>query len=290
MNTKQQGILFTVIATIIFGITPAVGKMTYAMGNNGIQLAFLRHLFVVPLFLFIVLYQGLSLKLSWQQFKDVMKVGLIGNTLTIVMLYTSYSYIDVGSATVLHFLYPLFVCIMNFLFYKQKLNKQQFFCLILAIAGIFCFIERSSASMVGAFLAIASGLFFAYYMIGMDHSSIRHISPYVFNFYLVVMNAIVIFILAILTQNLTVMPIEGYLLSMIVAVLTSLIGVVLFQKGICCLGASLTAILSTLEPITSVVVGILFLGESLTVIKIIGCILVLLSTFILVKSQSQGEE
>ena len=122
MNTKQQGILFTVIATIIFGITPAVGKMTYAMGNNGIQLAFLRHLFVVPLFLFIVLYQGLSLKLSWQQFKDVMKVGLIGNTLTIVMLYTSYSYIDVGSATVLHFLYPLFVCIMNFLFYKQKLK------------------------------------------------------------------------------------------------------------------------------------------------------------------------
>ena len=230
------------------------------------------------------------MKLSWQQFKDVMKVGLIGNTLTIVMLYTSYSYIDVGSATVLHFLYPLFVCIMNFLFYKQKLNKQQFFCLILAIAGIFCFIERSSASMVGAFLAIASGLFFAYYMIGMDHSSIRHISPYVFNFYLVVMNAIVIFVLAILTQNLTVMPIEGYLLSMIVAVLTSLIGVVLFQKGICCLGASLTAILSTLEPITSVVVGILFLGESLTVIKIIGCILVLLSTFILVKSQSQGEE
>ena len=55
MNTKQQGILFTVIATIIFGITPAVGKLTYSMGSNGIQLAFLRHLFVVPLFLFIVL-------------------------------------------------------------------------------------------------------------------------------------------------------------------------------------------------------------------------------------------
>ena len=78
MNTKQQGILFTVIATIIFGITPAVGKMTYAMGNNGIQLAFLRHLFVVPLFLFIVLYQGLSLKLSWQQFKDLIVILMLG--------------------------------------------------------------------------------------------------------------------------------------------------------------------------------------------------------------------
>ena len=84
MNTKQQGILFTVIATIIFGITPAVGKLTYSMGSNGIQLAFLRHLFVVPLFLFIVLYQGQSLKLTFQQIKDVLKVGLIASRCAII--------------------------------------------------------------------------------------------------------------------------------------------------------------------------------------------------------------
>lgn len=289
MNTKQQGILYTVIATIIFGITPAVGKLTYAMGNNGIQLAFLRHAFVLPLFLLIVIYQGLSLRLTSQQVKDVIKVGLIGNTLTIVMLYSSYSYIGVGSATVLHFLYPLFVCIINFLFYKQKLNRQQLLCLMLAIGGIFCFIDRSASSLFGAFLAIGSGVFFAYYMIGMDHSSIRYMSPYVFNFYLVLMNVVVIFGLGLVMNQIVLLPFKAYLLSMIVAVLTSLIGVVLFQKGICCLGASLTAILSTLEPITSVVVGCLFLGESLTMIKIIGCLLVLLSTFILVKSQRQGD-
>ena len=66
MNIKKKGIIFTVIATLIFGITPVIGKMTYAMGSNGIQLAFLRHLFVVPLFLFIVVYQKLSLRLTKQ--------------------------------------------------------------------------------------------------------------------------------------------------------------------------------------------------------------------------------
>ena len=102
MNIKKKGIIFTVIATLIFGITPVIGKMTYAMGSNGIQLAFLRHLFVVPLFLFIVVYQKLSLRLTKQQYLDVFKVGFFGNTLTVVMLYMSYSYIPVGSATVLH--------------------------------------------------------------------------------------------------------------------------------------------------------------------------------------------
>lgn len=290
MNIKQKGIVFTVISTIIFGITPAIGKFTYSMGNNGIQLAFLRHLFVVPLFLFIVLYQKLSLKVTKQQFKDILKVGFFGNTLTVVLLYSSYSYIGVGSATVLHFLYPLFVCIMNFILYQQKLNHKQILCLVLAMVGILCFIEKSASSMFGFLLAVGSGIFFAYYMIGMDHSTIRYISPYVFNFYLVIMNSTVILLLALITKSLSIMPLSGYLLSMVVAVFTSLIGVVLFQKGICCLGASLTAILSTLEPITSIIVGILFLNEQLTLMKIVGCLLVLLSTFILVKNQSQGEK
>ena len=223
MNTKQKGIIFTMIATILFGITPAVGKLTYAMGNNGVQLAFLRHLFVLPLFFIIVVYQGQSLRLNKSQWLDVFKVGFFGNTLTIVMLYSSYEYIGVGSATVLHFLYPLFVVCMNFVLYHQKLNKQQLCCLVLAIIGIFCFMDSSSSSLMGALLAILSG-------------------------------------------------------------------VVLLQKGIYCLGASLTAILSTLEPITSIVVGVVWLNESLTLLKIIGCILVLFSTFILVKAQNQQED
>lgn len=290
MNIKQKGILFTVIATLIFGITPVIGKMTYAMGSNGIQLAFLRHLFVVPIFLFIVLYQKSSLKLTKEQYIDVFKVGFFGNTLTVVMLYSSYSYINVGSATVLHFLYPLFVCLFNFLFYKQSLNRKQMLCLMLAIVGVFCFIDNSSSSLIGFVLAVASGVFFAYYMIGMDHSSIRYLSPYVFNFYLVMMNTVVIFLLGIMTGSLSVLPIEGYVLSGVVAVFTSLIGVVLLQLGIRCLGASLTAILSTLEPITSIVIGFIFLNETLTIIKIIGCMLVLLSTFILIKNQTKEEQ
>lgn len=290
MNTKQKGIIFTMIATILFGITPAVGKLTYAMGNNGVQLAFLRHLFVLPLFFIIVVYQGQSFRLNKSQWLDVFKVGFFGNTLTIVMLYSSYEYIGVGSATVLHFLYPLFVVCMNFVLYHQKLNKQQLCCLVLAIIGIFCFMDSSSSSLMGALLAILSGVFFAYYMVGMDRSSIRYMSPYVFNFYLVLMNSIVIFILAFLLGRITILPVQAYILSGVVAILTSLVGVVLLQKGIYCLGASLTAILSTLEPITSIVVGVVWLNESLTLLKIIGCILVLFSTFILVKAQNQKED
>lgn len=283
MNTKRKGIIFTVIATMIFGITPAIGKLTYSMGNNGIQLTFLRNLFVFPLFLFVIARQELSLRLSKRQFFDVVRVGFFGYTLAIVMLYSSYAYIGVGSATVLHFLYPLFVCLMNFIFYHKSLTRSQLLCLVLALIGVCCFIDQGINSMMGFVLAVASGLFFAYYMVGMDHSSIRELNPYVFNFYLIVMNVIGIFFLALITNSFTIMPIGGYVLTFCVAILTSCIGVLLLQRGIYCLGASLTAILSTLEPITSVIVGMIWLHESLTILKLIGCLCVLISTFILVK-------
>ena len=94
MNTKRKGIIFTMIATILFGVTPAIGKMTYAMGNNGIQLAFLRHLFVLPVIFIYCSLSGKSLRLNRQQLLDVFKVGFFGNTLTIVLLYSSYEYIE----------------------------------------------------------------------------------------------------------------------------------------------------------------------------------------------------
>lgn len=289
MSIKTKGMICTMFAAIIFGATPALGKITYTMGNNGIQLAFLRHLFVLPIFLFVILYKKESFAITKQQGIDLLKIGLIGNALTIGMLYTSYTYIGVGSATVLHFLYPMFVCLLNFLFYHQNLNKQQLLCLIFALVGIFCFIEPGASSLFGFLLALLSGITFAYYMVGMEHSSIRKMHVSVFNFYLVLMNTIVLGLFALFTHHLTVLPFMAYFYCFIMAILTSFIGILLLQTGIIYLGASLTAILSTLEPITSVIVGVAFLHESITFFKIIGCILVLTATIVLIYTQQNSK-
>ncbi len=63
---------------------------------------------------------------------------------------------------------------------------------------------------------------------------------------------------------------KGYFLSFLIAIFVALMGGALIQKGIYYLGASLTAILSTLKPIIRIIVGIIFLNEG-TIQKIIGC-------------------
>ena len=74
MSIKTKGMICTMLAAIIFGATPALGKLTYDMGNNGIQLAFLRHLFVLPIFVCLILYKKESFTLTKQQAIDLLKM------------------------------------------------------------------------------------------------------------------------------------------------------------------------------------------------------------------------
>ena len=55
----------------------------------------------------------------------------------------------------------------------------------------------------------------------------------------------------------------------------------LFQLGIRYTGAVAAAILSTLEPITSVILGVLVLGELFTTRKIAGCVCILFSVVLI---------
>lgn len=80
---------------------------------------------------------------------------------------------------------------------------------------------------------------------------------------------------AVSGQLVLVLPPEAWVLSLMVSFFTSLGALPLFQLGVRYTGASTAAVLSTLEPITSIAVGILVLGEELSVFKWVGCVLIL---------------
>ena len=176
---KERGYFLTILSAIIFGFTPILAKITYNIGSNGITLAFFRHLFVIPILFLMIKLLKINYKISLEQLKKITLVGVIGNAFTVAMLYTSYSYIQVGSATVLHFLYPMFVSLICFFYYKEQLSKAVRICLAIASIGILFFIEGGNASFIGLFLALFSGITFAYYIVGVEKLGLQTINPYV---------------------------------------------------------------------------------------------------------------
>jgi drug/metabolite transporter (DMT)-like permease len=204
--------------------------------------------------------------------------------MTTLMLYKSYQYIGVGTATTLHFLYPVFVALICRLFYKEHFSLQKVLALILAALGILFFINKNQiTSLLGLVLAIASGLTYSFYMIGVEKLGLKDSNPYQVSFYIAITVSIALLLYNLPTQRIVfTLPPKAFLYTLIISFCTSFLAVVLLQLGIKYLGATTAAILCLFEPITSMVSGAMFLGEQITLQNTIGCTLVIAAVAILV--------
>lgn len=301
-NTSTRGILLTMLSAVTFGFAFTLGPMTYGeAGSNPVTLTFLRNFLSLPVLLAILWYQGVSLRVSAKELWRLTVLGGIGNAVTTLMLFIAFSLIDVGVATTIHFIYPVFVTIGCVLFYKERLGLQKFIALLIATAGIACFFLGvdmsagfSGGTFLGLFLAVASGVTYAFYIIYMDKSGLKNQPVFKISFYVALMSSIAMGIFGMGTGELTLTTLtpQAWFISTVFALLCTVVALSLLQIGIKHVGASTAAILTTFEPITSIICGVLLLGETVTMIKIVACALIMTGvvTLSLAKQKKPPEE
>lgn len=288
----MKGIFFTITSALLFGVTPILSSTTFAMGSNAATLTFFRSLFVLPVLLSILLYQKIDFKLTKQQLQQIMLLGSLGTTAATLLMCSAYHYIDVGTATVLHFLYPVFVALFCWLFYKERLSTIKWIALVIACLGItfFCNTE-GQVKWMGIILAVVSGVNYAYYMVEVDKKGLKSMNPFKLSFYLAIVGCFTMLIYNGFTDEI-IWQLSGltYVYTLIIALCTSFLAVVLLQLGIKYLGATTAAIFCMFEPIASVFAGWLFLGEALSLAKILGSIIIISAVTLLVASGKLTEQ
>ena len=106
----------------------------------------------------------------------------------------------------------------------------------------------------------------------------KELSGWVLSFYIAVVSALAMFIICIAGGKL-MLPhsATGWLLCLVFAIAINVGAVVLFQNGTRIVGGEKAAILSTFEPITSVVAGSLILGEIIGIRTAIGTAFVIIA-------------
>lgn len=272
---KIKGNLYIILSAFIFGFTPIIGKLSYLEGSNSTMLTFLRSLLCLPFLFGILKIQGISLKITKRQLKELLLLASIGSAFTSLTLYHSYSFIPVGTATTLHFVYPIFVAVGSVFIFKEKLTPKKTIALTLATIGI-AFFFGGATHLTGILLALISGLTYAFYILYLGHTDLLNLPPLKLSFFINIIIACCLFGFGFFSDTLTlnITPL-GYFYSLSVAFLCGIIGITLFQVGLKIAGGTTAAILSMFEPITSVLVGILLLGEPLTLKSILGCLFIL---------------
>ena len=169
----SKGKVCLLISAFLYGIAPVLAKFTYTGGANGITLTFLRAAISVPLLYLIIRVDRRSLKLTKNEFKSILLLGIFGGTAPVLLLYASYNFISTGLATTLHFVYPLVIVLASAFLYHEKMSKFKLVAVVLVTVGIFLFADIETASdSAGIVLALLSGVFYSFY----EHDSNRKLT------------------------------------------------------------------------------------------------------------------
>ena len=280
----RKGYIYTALSAIIFGLMPLLTKIIIARGATSLTIAFFRVFYVTIVLFFVLKLKKIDLRLEKRELLSALLTSIFGSGLTIIILNESYNYVDTGIATSLHFLYPLFVAILCCFFYGEKIKKKQIISLSFALVGIICFMSKGNGSLFGYFLAIASGLTYAFYLVKMDKTGLVKMNAFKLSFYLALFTTIEIFTMNLYMQEVVFkMDAIAYVLLLVLALSSSFLATVLLQKGVLLLGSTKASFVCLLEPVTSMIVGILFLGEALTLNKGLGGLAIITSLIIFLK-------
>lgn len=280
----KKGYIYTALSAIIFGLMPLLTKIIIARGATSLTIAFFRVFYVTIVLFFVLKIKKIDLYLEKRDLLSAILTSIFGSGLTIIILNESYNYVDTGIATSLHFLYPLFVAILCCFFYGEKIKKKQIISLSFALVGIICFMSKGNGSLFGYFLAIASGLTYAFYLVKMDKTGLVKMNALKLSFYLALFTTIEIFIINLFMQDVVFkMDAIAYGLLLVLALSSSFLATVLLQKGVLLLGSTRASFICLLEPVTSMIVGISWLNEALTFNKGLGGLAIIISLIIFLK-------
>ncbi|MBR4025009.1 MAG: EamA family transporter [Firmicutes bacterium] len=291
MNSKVKGIGATLLSAIYFGFVPLLMKTVYAGGGNSFTAAFLRFAFSIPVLFVVLKIKGVDLRITREELKHFFIITAFGYAGTTLLVFTAYNYIPTGMTTTIHFLYPTFTVAGLMIFYREKIKASKIFCVILCLIGIIMFYNggEGHVSLIGILLALCSSMTYAFYTIFLGKSEVlRDIEPMKRLFYMHIIGAMIMLAIGLISGNLNfhMTPLSWGVMAL-TANLTAFVGALLYQIGVKYIGAESTAMLSTFEPITSVIVGILVYGEPMTLRIFIGCAAIIVSTLIIARTESK---
>ena len=278
MSAKRNvtGYLCIISASVLFGLMPLAADFVYADGVTPLTLVFLRNLFALPFLALFAKAGGADFKVPFRAAAKMAAIGTLGCLATPLLLYSSYQYINGGTATVLHHVYPAVVVAGGIVFLKKKTHTKQILCLSLCLAGVLFMYEPGGAlDLRGALFALASGVTYGSYILLLASFPDKNISGFLFNFFSSSAISVLLGIYFLVSGNISSPhSFAGWAMCVVFSFAISVGAVILFQKGTYLIGGSRAAILGNVETVTGVLAGALFLQEKLTFNSIASMVLI----------------
>jgi len=283
---KHKGIICGILAAVCYGTNPFGALPLYEEGVNTSSVLFYRFSMAVVMLALMLLIERKSFRISGSELKTLASLGLLFAASSITY-YQSFRFMDAGIASTILFVYPVMVAVIMATFFREKVTASTVTSIILALAGIGLLYKGDagvSLSAIGVLLVMISSLTYAVYIVVVNQSSIR-MSSLKLTFYVLLICMLSLLVYSFTSPDLHLMlppSLRAWFFACWLGFVPTVLSLVLMTVAVHEVGATPTAIMGALEPLTAVAIGVMVFGESLTFRLTIGIVLILSAVLLIV--------
>jgi drug/metabolite transporter (DMT)-like permease len=281
VGATRGGYLLVLVAAACFGTLGVFSKLFYDAGGEAWTLLFLRFAVTGPVLV--------VLALALRERPPNRRVALLGASLGIFQIGVAYALFEgferapVALVTLLYFAYPLITAVGASLLYKEELGPRRAVILAVALAGVALTIGiPDSANWVGIVLGLVAGLCVSVLILSSRYLMVaRGVSPIALSALMFTSPAILLALLIPARAPSFDLSGEAWGWAVAAVFVAAAIPITLFYSGVRRAGATAAGLLSTVEPVVSVLLAYAVLGESLSTLQFIGGTLIIISVIAL---------
>ena len=285
-KSKTIGILCAILSAVCYGTNPFGALPLYEEGVNTATVLAHRFGLAVIILAVVMLIKRENFKVNRQEFKVLFSLGILFAASSITY-YQSFHFMDAGIASTILFVYPVMVAVIMALFFKERVTAMTVIAIVMSLVGIGLLYKGetgASLSAIGIVLCVLSSLAYAVYIIVVNQSSIK-MSSFKVTFYAMLVCEITLILYSFTSPELFlhVLPSpRAWSFAVWLSIVPTILSLVFMTVAVHHVGATPTAILGALEPLTAVAIGVVVFGELLTPRLIVGILFILFAVMLVV--------
>jgi len=286
-NRRLNGALLILLSALCFGVMPLFGRLAYAEGADTQAVLLLRFVIAGALLAVLMLLR----RERWPRGKlalGLLAMGAVGYAGQAFSYFTALKYASASLTALLLYTFPVIVTLIAAVWLHEPLTRRKVVALLLASAGLALTVgDALSGSPVGIAFGLGAALIYSVYIaVGTKLTPQAGALP---SATVVMLGGALTFLLVSLWQA-PVMPHSplGWMAIAAIGIMCSVIAALAFFAGLARVGASEAAMLSTFEPVVTVVLAACLLGERLSVSQCLGGAVIIAAVLLLAKSPASG--
>lgn len=286
MRLKHKGIICGILAAVCYGTNPFGALPLYEEGVNTSSVLFYRFSMAVAMLGVMLLVERMSFRINRKELKVLGSLGLLFAASSITY-YQSFRFMDAGIASTILFVYPVMVAVIMAAFFREKVTLSTVTAIMLALVGIGLLYKGDSdvsLNTMGVILVMLSSLTYAVYIVIVNQSSIR-MSSLKLTFYvlLICMLSLLAYSFSSPDLHLQLPPSpRAWFFACWLGLVPTILSLVFMTIAVHEVGATPTAIMGALEPLTAVAIGVMIFDETLTFRLAVGILLILSAVMMIV--------